>query len=233
MLTIIATAILTLLAGPIQDESCTFTVADDDTLSNAMTAFHDVMADLWHGPVQEGNIEPVKQKMSLLVSARDRVLKANLPSEFAHNCAGISDAAAAFSSSLDALNECISQDSDAEKIKEVFSEMHDRYRELRTMTVSVTVYMERFHDVMHPLWHDAYPAEDADAIRKGVDDLVQLAELIVKSNTGKSEEVEAGSKHLIDMVKNLKTACADTDDAAVLEALKLMHDAYHSLSEEH
>jgi hypothetical protein len=233
MLIIITTAILSLLAGPIQDDNCTFSVADDDTFSNAMTAFHDVMAELWHGPVQDGNIEPVKEKMAQLISARNRILQSNLPSEFAHNCAGISQAAAALSNSVDALNNSISQEAGTEKVKDTFSEMHDRFRELRVMTVPVSVYMERFHDVMHPLWHDAYPAEDAEAIRKGVDDLVQLAKLIVKSNTGKGEELETGSKHLLDMVNNLKTACADTDDAAVLEALKIMHDAYHALSETH
>lgn len=227
-------AIITILCLPslaLAQDDCTYKIADDETLKTALNNFHEVMSELWHGPVQEGEVEPVAAKMDAIKSLRDGILTANLPSEFAFKCAAVSAAAVEFSMSVDGVANALT-DGNVEEVKEAFSTMHDRYRDLRMMAVPASAYMEKFHDAMHPLWHEAYEAKDVEAIRAGVAELEMYAEAILKANTGKPGEAEAQSKALVAAVAELKKCCEGDDDDAILEAMKNMHDAYHVLSGE-
>jgi hypothetical protein len=224
-------AILCLPALAIAQDDCTYKIADDDSLKTALNNFHEVMGDLWHGPVEEGNMEPVKAKMDVMKSLCEKILAANLPTEFEFRCATVSAAATAFSKSVEDLAVTL-EGGDAEKSKEAFSAMHDAYREIRTLTTSATAYMDKFHEAMHPLWHEAYEAKDVEAIKKGVPELEMYAGAILKANKGKPGETEAQTKALVDAVAKLKKCCEGDDGEAILTAMKEMHEAYHVLSGE-
>lgn len=209
-----------------------YNVKNDDTLNKAATDFHKVMGPLWHGPVEEGKMEEVAKQLPALLAARDAMMKANLPEEFAHNLELISKSAVKFSDSVDNLAKLVKANESSESIKKAFSLMHDYYRDVKTLILALADVSGKFHDVMHPLWHEAYEKKDVKAIAAGTDDLLKWAEQILQVNTGKGGEIEEASKNLVVAVKDLKAACAGTDSEKILMGLATVHDCYHMISEE-
>jgi ribosome-associated translation inhibitor RaiA len=209
-----------------------YNVKTDDTLKKAQTNFHKVMGALWHGPLENKKTDAVAEKLPELLKFRDEIMKANLPEEFAHNLKPISKTAVKFSAAVDTLAKTVKAEGSSEDIYNAFSKMHDYYRDLKTMTLALNDVSGKFHDVMHPLVHEAYEKKDTKAIADGADDLLKWAKLILQVNTGKPGEIEAASKELVKACEELKKVCEGKDAKAILEGLSNVHDAYHMISEE-
>ena len=234
--TIFITVLSVLVAATAAAQDCIFKIADDDTFEKAKEKFHDVMADLWHGPVQEGKIDPVTKQIGELKAGRDAVMSANLPGKYEVLCPVFSEKATVFSATVDELDRLcslfVSGAVSAEEVKEGFSRMHDAYREMVQTLILPEDLIEAFHDVLQPLWHEAYPSKDIDAIKKGVPSLKVRAKLLVQiAGRVETEAFGEAARALLESVATLQEAIAAGDDLATLTALELLHDAYHSLSE--
>lgn len=212
----------------IADDDCTFKVAADDTLKKATSAFHDIMAPLWHGPVRDGDVSGVKAEIKGLVDAKTAVMNAHLPEAKKAKCAVFSKAAAAFSESVDSLHKLIDNKGSDEEIKEAFSEMHTRYGKMVRSLLDLADYAEKFHEVMAPLWHESWEEKDVQAIKDGTGRLFSLAKAMKKA--AKNPEHKA----LVDLytaVEELDKLCKGTDDQAILDGLEKVHEAYHAFSD--
>jgi hypothetical protein len=214
-------------------QDCSFAIADDDSLETALTEFHDIMAELWHGPVAEDNMFPVRKMAHDLSVARDAVMAANLPEKFFDHCADISAVAEAFSSSVSRVVELVDNKGDDDEIKTAFSEMHDAYRSLRHALVLPEEMIDAFHDVLQPLWHESYRAKDTAAIVKDIPKLKVRAKLLhnIAGRTGDVHLTEACGD-LLETISILEEAAAAEDDIAILAALEAVHTAFHALHNE-
>jgi hypothetical protein len=91
-----------------------------------------------------------------------------------------------------------------------------------------------FHDVIHPIWHTAYPAKDAKMLRGFVPQVTELsAKIYAAKLPGILREKEAKWK---DGVAQLKTAvdaylkaAAGRDDQALLKSAEVLHANYEAL----
>lgn len=214
-------------------QDCTFTVANDDTLKTAAAGFHDVMAPLWHGPVQEGTTAPVKEQIEALIAGRDQIMKAHLPEEYSHECAAFSSMAAKFSGTVDKLAGLIKDGAADDAIIDTFSSMHMQFERMMRIASPIDSLTTKFHEVMQPLWHEAYPAKDVASIKAGIPELTKWATAISRANSDKCEECQAGSSNLVETVETLRKAAETENNDAVLQALVKVHDAYHALADEH
>lgn len=226
-------AMLITFAAVSTAQDCTFTIADDDTLQTAASTFHDVMAPLWHGPVQDGKTAPVKEQIAELIAGRDLIMKAHLPEEYRHECAAFSAMARQFSDSVDKLDKLIKDGAADETVAETFAAMHMYFERMMRIASPIDSLTERFHEVMQPLWHESYPARDVAAIKAGIPELSKWAEAIAKANMDKCEECQVGTSNLSKAVELLRKSADGGEEAAVLEALEKVHDAYHALDEDH
>lgn len=89
-----------------------------------------------------------------------------------------------------------------------------------------------FHDILSPIWHEAYEAKDIETIKAEVPNLVGAAEGIVAAAEMESEEVQAGAQSILDSVNELKTAIdEEMAEEEILARVEAMHEAYHSFME--
>jgi hypothetical protein len=229
---ILTIVILVLSAAALPAQECIFKFADDDSFEKAKTQFHDVMADLLHGPVEKGDIEPVRARIGELVAGRDALMAANLPEKYKDVCPEISANAVVLSNTVDALAELVKNEAGEGEIKDAFMKVHEAYRSVAQSMLLVQDLLDAFHDVIQPVWHEAYPDKDIEAIKKAVPSLKVRAKLIVQiSGKVESEAFKNGAQELLESVVTLEEALAAEDAEATLTAVELMHDAYHALTE--
>jgi hypothetical protein len=138
-------------------QDCRFKIKGDESLKQAMNSFHEVMSGLVHGAADEGDLSQVKAKAEELAKLRDGIMAANLPEKLAKRCPDISAKAAELSKAVDTLAAQSRSNAGNDAVKLAFDTMHTAYRNLNNSLVSLEDRLEAFHEVMHPLWHDAYP----------------------------------------------------------------------------
>ena len=219
--------IICIISFSAQADDCTFSLGDDDSLKKATGEFHDIMAPLWHGPVQKGDVSSVRAGIEGLVAAKNSIMNASLPNDKKEKCVRFSQAALAFSASVDALSNKVNEDADDDQVKAAFASMHDHYEKMMRSLIDMSKYVERFHDVMSPLWHEAWEAKDVEAIRKGTPTLVKLSYAIRDSADNKKQET---IETLVTAVKSLQNSCEGGSDQDILDAMEEVHEAYHALT---
>lgn len=99
-------------------------------------------------------------------------------------------------------------------------------------TASVPAF-DKFHDVIMPMWHTAYPAKDGPALRKVAKDVEDgVAAIAAAPLPGMLREKEAAwAKGLVELKAagaNYVKAAAGTDDQALLKAAERLHTAYEA-----
>lgn len=222
-------ALLVFIAAPGFAQDCGFKLADDNTLKEATKGFHDIMAPLWHGPIPEGDVSGLKDQIDGLIAARDAIMNASLPTAKAALCPAFTAKAKEFAASVDALAKLVNEGGSVEAIQAAFKAMHDTYSAMNGTLVTMEDLTKRFHDIMAPLWHEAYEAKDIARIKKEGALLPRIAASIKAKNTDESKKTPAD---LVVAVDALKNAIESGSDAIILEALSQVHDAYHAVIDE-
>ena len=226
-------ALIVLIAASVNAQDCTFTFEEEGTIGKALDAFHEVMSELWHGPAEEGNAEPIKEKFGEMASLRDAIMQSTLSAKFEPHCADISANAADFSMAIDDLGAVIESGAEAEAIIEALSKVHDAYAGLRQSMILIEDMIESIHDVLHPIWHDAYPAKDTDAIVAAIPKLKVRTKLLISlAQRAENEELVSQAQALLDAIVTLEEAAAAEDSVAILSATEFVHEAFHAFAEE-
>jgi hypothetical protein len=108
------------------------------------------------------------------------------------------------------------------------------------LTVLLTVFgfgikeYDAFHDVLHPLEHEALPKGDFARIRSQAKELVKRGDAIVKLGVPseiKAEKTEQFKKQLDDFAKALVKFTADAESGSDAD-LKTSYSAVHDLFED-
>jgi hypothetical protein len=196
-----------------------------------MNDFHDVMRALVHGPAEKGDFTQVRARAKEFEKLRDGILAAHLPPKLSARCGEISAKARALSAAVDDLiAQSLAGAGNDESMKSAFDKVHTGYRELNSSLTTLDDLLDAFHDTIHPLWHDSYPNKDATAIKKEIPRLKVRARLILRTAEASDKTKVKGANSLLEAVTLLEEAGAADDDLAVLEALRLVHDAYEGLA---
>jgi hypothetical protein len=96
--------------------------------------------------------------------------------------------------------------------------------------------LEKFHEVVMPMWHTAYPAKDYAALRKiSADVQAGVTTIAAAKLPGILREKEAawakGTADLKAAAAAYATAAAGTDDKALLRAAERLHTVYEALGQ--
>jgi len=212
-------------------QDCIFKTTNDESLQQAMQAFHDDLAALVHGPAGEGNFTEARKEAGALLKLRDGIMAAGLSGNQAKRCAEISSRAAELSGAIDKYVAQCKAGADKAALTTALDEMHNAYRNLNSSLTSLEDLFEAFHELLRPLWHDAYPGKDTAAIKAEIPKLKVRAKLIVITAEKSEPAKAAAAKKLLEAVTTLEDAAAANDDLSILEALRIMHDAYEHLAE--
>jgi hypothetical protein len=221
-----ASAILVLLLAGVSAH-------EGDSLKQALKSFHDVLAGLVHGPAEKGDFAPVRAQAEEFARLRTGIMAASLPPKLAKRCPEISTRAQELSRAVDSLAMRAKEKAPDAAVRAAFESVHVAYRNLNGAMASLEDLFQAFHDVLHPLWHDAYPNKNAAAIKAETPKLKVRAKLILSTAEGADQAKVPGARSLLDAVTTLDEAVAAKDDMAVLEALRIVHEAYEKLAEGH
>jgi len=101
-------------------------------------------------------------------------------------------------------------------------------------TESFVPELDSFHEIIYPIWHDAYPNKDIAALRGFVPQIETLAGKIYSAKLpgilrDKEAKWTAGVAELRKSVEAYKAAAAGTDDQALLDAAETLHMKYEML----
>lgn len=94
--------------------------------------------------------------------------------------------------------------------------------------------LEVFHDVLHPLVHDAYPNNDFDAIREKLDVLLEKAMAIDKAKlprkySGVKTEFKKQSALLVTQLEGMVKAASKIDDEFLGVQFVEMHETFERM----
>lgn len=98
---------------------------------------------------------------------------------------------------------------------------------------SVREYNE-FHDILHPLQHEALPNKDFKTIRARAAELVARGDAIIKlgvpANVKKTAEFEQELKKFADALAKFKSDAAGTSDEQLEQSYLAVHDTFEMLA---
>jgi len=214
-------------------QDCIFKTGDNESFTLALKSFHDVMSGLVHGAAEKGDFAQVRARAADLARLRDGIMAASLTPRLAKRCPEISAKAREFSKAVDAFAAQSKANAGDDAVKTAFDRVHATYRDLNGALTSLEDMLAAFHEILRPLWHDAYPKKDAAAIRAEIPKLKVRAKLILSTAENYDKSKLPGARSLMDAVTTLEEAAAAKDDMATLEALRIAHDAYEKLAGEH
>jgi len=94
--------------------------------------------------------------------------------------------------------------------------------------------LDAIHDVMAPLWHDAFPAQDFEAIQASVLEFEpRLEALALATLPGILQEKEDAWREslprLMEAFQNLKSAASEGDEAGMLGSAETFHMSYEAM----
>jgi len=99
---------------------------------------------------------------------------------------------------------------------------------------SMVKEVDSFHELLHPLVHDAYPKKDFGSIRKALPDLISSARSLGKAKlpkelTAKREAYRKESKKLMKQLKDLDAKKMPDEQFGKL--FSEMHDTFENIME--
>lgn len=91
-----------------------------------------------------------------------------------------------------------------------------------------------FHEVIYPLWHEAWPARDVAMMRQLLPQVQRHVEALEKAELpgilrDKREKWDSGLRRLREIVGRYERAAAGNDAAALADAVEELHAAYEGL----
>lgn len=101
-------------------------------------------------------------------------------------------------------------------------------------TESIVPELDSFHEIIYPIWHEAYPRKDVAALRGFVGEIETLAGKIYTAKLpgilrDKESKWTAGVAEFKKSVEAYKTAAAGTDDQVLLDTAETLHARYEML----
>ena len=96
--------------------------------------------------------------------------------------------------------------------------------------------LDKFHDMLRPLFHESLEKGDFDAIRMGIDSLYQRAVAIEKSKlpkkfSGKKSQFQKSAKQLVAQLSFMKKNKSTMDNEKLKSKFEEMHNKFESLAE--
>jgi hypothetical protein len=183
----------------------------------------------------DDDFQTVRDSVPVLVAKMKALMKAELPPFY-------SDVRDLFDKNRMKLAESMKALEEASK-SDIDSLLAEGVENVRTNFVEVLITLsaqikeiDDFHEVLRPLWHEAVPNQDYEAIKAAIPDLKKLADALVKAELPKKYEFlqkEFDEKRLALKVSvdSLEVVCRGTDNEAIESRMIDMHEAYHALTE--
>jgi len=181
----------------------------------------------------DGEMQAVRDSVPSLYAAGESLLDATLPAFHNDIKAAFDRQRQSLMAGLDTLKAAAQGESD-ELLSEAVDLVRQEFVKIITLLAPSIAEIDSFHEILQPLWHEATPNQDYDAIKAAIPELKLRAEAIVKSELPEKykfleEEFHKKRVALQDAVDELGRVCEANLDDQIEDKMYLMHEAYHDL----
>lgn len=183
----------------------------------------------------EGDWKTVRDSMPTLLKMGQNLVEADLPPFHNDVEAEFKEYAKTLADAIDQFKSVAGSDNDS-LLEESIEGIRAAFVEIMILLSPQVEEIDDFHEVLRPLWHDATPNQDYDAIKEAIPELKARADAIVKAQLAKKysfleKEFKEKGAALKTAVDNLARVCHENKDDKIEDMMYEMHEAYHALTE--
>jgi flagellar motility protein MotE (MotC chaperone) len=195
--------------------------------------FHEVLYPVWHEFLPNGDYESVRKAVPEFQKSKEILMKAELPLFYQHVKDEFEKKREELALSIEKLDS-VAQTKDDKKLEEAVENMHSAFEQMARVLAPRMKEMEQFHLVLYPLWHEAMPNKDYQAIKDAVPSLESKMDALMKAEIPEDfkdiepqiiEKREALGK----AVEDLANVCRQNKDEKIIDELTQMHESYRAL----
>jgi hypothetical protein len=177
----------------------------------------------------------VRDSVPVLAAKMNALMKAELPLFYSDVADQFDKSKRKLAESMKALEEASKSDIDS-LLAEAVENVRTNFVEVLITLSAQIKEIDDFHEVLRPLWHEAVPNQDYEAIKAAIPDLKKLADALMKAELPKKyeflqKEFDEMRLALKVSVDSLEVVCQGTDNEAIESRMIDMHEAYHALTE--
>ena len=197
--------------------------------------FHEVLFPVWHEFLPNGDYESIRKAVPEFKKSIEIVKKAELPLYYQHVKEEFEKKREALVLSIERLDS-VAQTKDDKKLEEAVEDMHTAFEQMARVLAPRMKEIEAFHLVLYPLWHEAMPNKDYQAIKASIPSLESKMDALMKAEIPEDfkdietpiiEKREALGK----AVEDLANVCRQNQDEEIINKLTQMHESYRALDE--
>lgn len=197
--------------------------------------FHQVLYPVWHDYFPQGDFQSIRNAIPEFKRTAKILNETELP-QFYHNVKDDFESKREnLASAVDKM-ESVAQTGNDQELAKAVEEMHTAFERMARVLAPRTRELEEFHLVLYPLWHQAMPNKDYQAIKAAVPSLESKMEALMQAQLSQrfrgieSEFVEKRQALKL-AVEDLADVCRQNKDEEIIDKLTQMHDAYRELDQ--
>ncbi len=197
--------------------------------------FHEVLFPVWHEFLPNGDYESIRKAVPEFKKSIEIVKKAELPLYYQHVKDEFEKKRENLALSIEKLDS-VAQTKDDKKLEEAVENMHSAFEQMARVLAPRMKEIGEFHLVLYPLWHDAMPNKDYQAIKSAIPSLESKMDALMKAEIPedfKDVETQIIEKReaLGKAVEDLAIVCRKNKDKEIIDKLTKMHESYRDLDE--
>ena len=195
--------------------------------------FHEVLYPVWHEFLPNGDYESIRKAVPEFQKSKEILMKAELPLFYQHVKDDFEKKREELALSIEKLDS-VAQTKDDKKLEEAVENMHSAFEQMARVLAPRMKEMGEFHLVLYPLWHEALPNKDYQAIKDAVPSLESKMDALMKAQIPEEfKDIEAQiiekREALRKAVEDLANVCRKNKDEEIIDRLTRMHDSYRAL----
>ena len=195
--------------------------------------FHEVLQPVWHMAYAEKDYQAIRDAVPDFKEKMELIQKAELPGFFREKKDDYEKKRETLANAVLDLEEK-SKGADNEALLKSTENLHTAYEQLVRVFAPRVKELESFHLALYPLWHEALPNKDYNAIKASTPVLQEKMDVLMKVELSeKSKEIAPKfiekRKALKASVDDLVKACNGKNNKKIEEKLDKMHTAYQEL----
>ncbi|MGB2698161.1 MAG: hypothetical protein WBD28_09945 [Candidatus Zixiibacteriota bacterium] len=197
--------------------------------------FHEVLYPVWHDYFPQGDFQAILDAIPEFKKATKVLTEAELP-QFYHNVKDDFESKREnLALSVDKM-ESVARTGDDKELAEAVEDMHTAFEQMARILAPRIKELEEFHLVLYPLWHQAMPNEDYQAIKSAIPSLESKMDALMSAQlsqrfSGIQPEFVEKREALRLAVDELAEVCRNNDEDNIIQKLTQMHQAYMELDQ--
>lgn len=223
---------------PVRDtsEKSASTVSDTtDLFMKAMDDFHETMAPLWHEAYPKKDFKSIREQAPQFQKKLYVLLRSPLPTNLEKEKLDSLIAKRQWLSFYVSQLGLAAADTVDSVLASALEQLHWAYEEMEKVFAVEIKELDRFHQTLYFLWHEALPKKDYKSIKKTVIVLKAEMDSLMKVPLSygcreKKEEFEKRKSALKEAVYQLALVCEKGTNQKIEEAMNLMHERFMELN---